>query len=78
MNKGEKSSQATYTLMDSYLTAPNQQKELWDTIDSSRTRWLSSDQKGRKKSRIIGEGMENKAEDTSIALYISMVWPPSE
>ena len=35
MNKGEKSSQATYTLMDSYLTAANPQKELWDTIDSS-------------------------------------------
>ena len=28
MNKGEKSSQATYMLMDSYLTAANQQKVL--------------------------------------------------
>lgn len=34
-NKGENSSQATYTLMDSYLTAANQQKDLWETIDSS-------------------------------------------
>lgn len=55
MDKEEKSPQTTYILMDSYLTALVI-KSIFETPSTALWRsWLSSDQEGKKKSRIIWE-----------------------
>lgn len=55
MDKGEKPPQTTYILMGSYLTALVI-KSVFETPSTALwTSWLSSDQEGKKKSRIMWE-----------------------